>query len=77
MIYGDEADWRTLPPASQPWFQPRGNSIDWQMEQEWRIAGDVDLAQLDSHDAFLFVKSPLEAYALQPFSRWRVVSLDA
>lgn len=78
VIYGDESAWRKLPSDERPWYQPLGSnsSTDWQLEEEWRVAGDVDLTSIAPDGAFLFVPTPSEAQRLQQFSRWPVVALQ-
>ena len=47
-------------------------AIDWQEEQEWRIAGDVRLNLIPFSKAIVFVPTLSEAVALQPISRWPI-----
>jgi hypothetical protein len=49
-----------------------GNEIDWTVEQEWRIIGDVLLGSLTNQDAFLFVPTAEEAAKLAHDCRWPV-----
>jgi hypothetical protein len=84
VIYGDDATWNRLTPSDQPFFQlarshrrSTGPTIDWTREQEWRLAGDVDLTQLPSHLGLLFVPSRAEAMSLARWSRWPVAVADS
>jgi hypothetical protein len=80
--YGEDTDWKTLTESERPYFQQRYTrgpdhaiKIDWSCEREWRIAGDVDLADLPPEDGLLFVPSHAEAERLVALSRWPVVVL--
>jgi hypothetical protein len=80
--YGEDADWMTLPESERPYFQQRytrgtnqAPAIDWSCEREWRVAGDVDLAELPPEDGILFVPTLAEAERLVAVSRWPVVVL--
>jgi hypothetical protein len=79
VIYGDEATWRDLSPALQPYFQlshTRGRgraAMDWTSEAEWRHIGDVDLSDLPTADGFVFVPDGEEAEQIATVSRWPVV----
>jgi hypothetical protein len=82
VCYGDEEDWDALPESERPYFQLRESGgargrpvIDWTLEREWRLRGDVCLADLDAQDAVLFVPSQGEAERLATISRWPVVVL--
>ena len=47
VIYGDEAVWKDLSKSDRPFYQKIGSnetSIDWSVEQEWRVLGDIDLS---------------------------------
>ena len=81
--YGDESTWSQLSAERRPWFQKNQSHIgdrdvDWTAEKEWRLAGDLDLSQFGSEEAFVFVASQAEAARVQPHCRWpvRVVSPD-
>jgi len=80
--YGEEDDWSHLSPEDRPYFQLRHtraqcdqDPIDWTIEREWRVKGDVDLRELSRDDGLLFVPSREEAAALAPICRWPVVVL--
>jgi hypothetical protein len=77
VIYGEEHDWQSLLPAWRPFFQKARSlqgiaEIDWSLEQEWRVVGDIDLAELDSEDGFVLVPDPRTARRLAPLCRWPV-----
>ncbi len=76
VVYGDEEVWQQMPAEQRPLFQCRTGTrsrIDWTHEREWRHLGDVELDDLTTHDAFLFVRTASEAEQLAPLSRWPVV----
>lgn len=52
-----------------------GNEIDWTVEQEWRVPGDLDLTELTADDAFVFVPTSKEARVLATCP-WPVVALS-
>lgn len=47
-------------------------SIDWSLEREYRIAGDVHLSSFDDTSLFVFVQSAEQAKQIAPLSRWPV-----
>ncbi|MFM8571959.1 MAG: hypothetical protein ACKOAU_10210, partial [Pirellula sp.] len=49
---------------------------DWTIEREWRLAGDLRLAQLPTHGVFIFVSTRSEALALAHYTRWPVYWLN-
>ncbi len=76
VIYGNDATWHSLPPEDQVFFQQAkssGGSIDWTLEQEWRLPGDLDLSRIPLHQVALFVPDHTMAEKLCPFSRWQIV----
>lgn len=81
VIYGDDDDWSQLPSEQRHLFQPRtsttrgGNEIDWTCEKEFRRIGDLDLSQLASEQAALFVPSMKEAQHLSAISPWPIAIL--
>ncbi len=78
VIYGDEATWTSLDSDSRPYFQPAtsdSGKIDWQLEQEWRIVGDLDLRLIGNQQAFVFVPSMEAAEVVSTLSRWPIVVL--
>ena len=77
VIYGEEHDWQSLLPAWRPFFQKSRSlqgisEIDWRLEQEWRVVGDIDLAELDSEDGFVLAPDLRTARRLAPLCRWPV-----
>jgi len=75
--YGDEALWKTLSDDEQPFFQNNDGQldVDWSLEREWRHVGDVDLAELSSEDAIIFVPTDAQAERVAAISRWPVTVL--
>jgi hypothetical protein len=76
--YGDEQVWQRLAGDERPFFQlrgtqpSRGESIDWTVEDEWRVVGDVDLALVPAEAALVFVPTLAEAEEIAAISRWPV-----
>ena len=80
VIYGDEATWESLQASDRPFFQTAKSAngkIDWTTEKEWRLAGDLDLNQLDIGAVVVFAENENAADALAPLSRWPIVVLDS
>lgn len=76
VIYGEERVWESLPRSERPFFQKAGTqnqSIDWRIEQEWRLLGDLNLADIPADKAVVFVPSRCEADHLAQVSRWPVI----
>ncbi|MCU0707386.1 MAG: hypothetical protein MUF23_03755 [Pirellula sp.] len=70
----------SLPARDQAFAQPspiHPNQVDWSVEEEWRVQGDIRLCQIRSDEAFLFVKSDRDANLVTPWSRWPVYYLCA
>ena len=79
VLYGDDAQWMTLPNSDRPFFQlkttrARGGAktIDWSQEAEWRVPQDVDLSEASPDDLLLFVPTQAEAQQLAAISPWPV-----
>lgn len=77
VMYGSETDWQRLALRDRPWFQfcqerTHGNS-DWTLENEWRVAGHVDLHALSFDEAFVFVSTESQAARIAPLSPWPIV----
>ena len=49
--------------------------IDWRIEHEWRIPGDIRLSQIPFSEALVFVPTMEEARSLVSLSRWPIVVL--
>lgn len=80
VIYGDESHWKKLDSDNRPWFQLRtskNGKIDWTLEQEWRLVGDLDLTKIGANDAFAFVKTQTDAERLSEICRWPIVVLES
>ena len=80
VIYGDQATWENMPADQRPFFQlekseNKSGQIDWSREQEWRLAGDLELNRLNTDDAFLFVSNAEEATTVASYSRWPILNL--
>ncbi len=77
VVYGDETLWKQLAEPQRPYFQRRwsgrDNAIDWSVEREWRHLGTLNLAELPSDAAFVFVPTRDEAERLSVLSPWPVV----
>ncbi len=79
VVYGDESAWEQLSDADQAFFQlehSRSSQIDWTLEQEWRLVGDLKLDDIPVDQAVVFVKSESEALMVSALSRWPVVILN-
>ena len=83
VLYGDERRWDELSPDDRPYFQMRttrrpadGGRIDWTVEDEWRVVGDVDLSKIPRHAALVFVPDRVEAEMVAEFSHWPVAVVD-
>jgi len=77
--YGDDSLWASLSPDERPFFQllktrraAAGRQIDWTVEDEWRVVGDIDLAELPADAALLFVPTEADAQRMAAISRWPV-----
>ena len=78
VVYGDNAKWESLEPNERPFFQlndPDGK-IDWSIEKEWRVVGDVDLRKVPVEAALVFVSSESDACEIADVSRWPIVVLE-
>lgn len=78
-IYGDEQVWESLPAEDQPYFQRVGEketSIDWRVEKEFRVLGDIDLDSIPIDKAIVFVPTREEAEHIAGISNWPVVVMD-
>ena len=80
--YASAADWEDMAECERPFFQVEqsltktGNTIDWTVEEEWRLIGDLSLDDIPHESAFLFVPTAAEAQRLAPYSRWPVYVLN-
>ena len=74
VIYGDETVWSGMPEADRPFFQKVDvDSIDWTIEREWRVIGDVDLSKVPNDKGIVSVPSEDEASHVARISRWPVI----
>jgi hypothetical protein len=77
--YATDAEWDQLSADDRPFFQIEksitrsGNEIDWTVEEEWRVTGDVDLAKVPQNQIVVFVFSEEEATRLRRMTQWSVV----
>jgi len=72
-VYGDDAVWQGLADVDRPYFQFTSQSgIDWTVEREWRHAGDLDLRELTTDDALLFVPRHADVIRLAAWSPWPI-----
>ena len=81
VIYGDESVWQSLPDGERPWFQLQqsqtgSTSIDWTLENEWRLTSELALNDLPAEDIFLFCRTEDEAKVLRAACNLRVVSVE-
>ena len=75
--YGTDEDYRKLDRSEQHYFQPLGKrdkrtALDWTSEQEWRILGNLNLADLPHEAVTLFVATQQQAQQLARYSPWSV-----
>ncbi|MFM9961306.1 MAG: hypothetical protein ACKV2Q_08775 [Planctomycetaceae bacterium] len=84
VIYGDDDQWTTLADSDRPYFQlkttrSRGGAktIDWSLEEEWRVPQDLDLSAASRDDVLLFVPTIAEAQQITAISPWRVLVLNS
>jgi hypothetical protein len=79
VVYGDEEAWETFRDDERPFFQKLGSqvsSIDWSIEKEWRLLGDLDLTTIPPDKAIVFVPTLAEANHVARVSRWPVLVVD-
>lgn len=81
VIYGDEATWKSMPEGERAWFQlkysqAQTTSINWTVENEWRLTRDLHLGHLPATDVFAFCSTEEEAIRLRPACPWRVLSIE-
>ena len=80
--YGEQPLWDALPDEERPFFQRAAShskrtnrTMNWQVEQEWRHLGDVDLRELPASEGLVFVGTEREAREIVAISRWPVTVL--
>ena len=79
VLYGTEADWQQLPDDQKPFFQlkkSKSEKIDWRLECEWRLIGDLGLDQIRHDQALVFVPSYEDAEVVSCLSNWPIVVLN-
>lgn len=54
---------------------PAESGVDWSIEREWRVPGDIDLRKIGPDDAAVFVPDQPSAEIVAGLSRWPVVIL--
>ncbi len=65
VIYGSEADFRTMPQEAKPFFQLSSSGFnDWSAEKEWRMLGDLEFKNMNPSDWFVITPDIQEAYKL-------------
>ena len=74
--YGNADTWQVLTEAQKPYFQSKGERIDWTVEQEFRHKGDLDLSAIPREDAIVFVETDSDREFIQPFSPWPVHTFE-
>ena len=72
--YGTQQQFNTLTITDRRYFQISEGSIDWRVEQEERVAGDLDLRSANSNDIIFFTENQADALQLQASCRWPVLS---
>jgi hypothetical protein len=79
VTYGDDQVWETTDESDRPFFQlndPNGK-IDWSVEKEWRVVGDVDLRKVPVDAAVVFVPTIEDAEEVGDLCRWPIVVLES
>jgi len=84
VIYFDPKSRSAEPPdfsiatnGDQSWrLQPVGATYDWTAEREWRLPAALDLRQLASDEAVVFVASDEQCKQINE-SKWPIVSIDS
>lgn len=72
-----DREFKTEMRGEEGWrFQPRGTTIDWTAECEWRWPGCVDLRSIRPHEAVIFVAADVEVARIAE-SPWPVVSIES
>lgn len=72
--YADENGWARLSDQERPFFQRAiGDSgIDWTIEKEWRVVGDLSLCDATPADVILFVPNFEAAKSLARVTPWPI-----
>ncbi|MFO0260652.1 MAG: hypothetical protein ACK53V_03415 [Planctomycetota bacterium] len=80
VIYGDRQTQAELEAIERIWFQMArtrraGHAIDWTVEREWRVPGDIELRLFGRDEALVFVPDKESAEVVAPYSRWPVIAI--
>jgi hypothetical protein len=78
VLYSSKVRWSELSLQDRPFFQPTRDAetpdcSDWESEQEWRIVGDIHLADIPFESALVFVPSLEEAAQIAAFCRFSIM----
>ena len=78
VIYGDEADFKSLDENDRDYFQPRGtknarNPQDWSSEREWRLRGDLNFRDLPPDSILIFTHTQSQAQQIARRFPWPVL----
>ena len=65
---------KTADSPFQVTINPNSN-VDWSIEREWRVVGDIDLRKLATDEAIVFVPDEIAARSIAGLSRWPIVML--
>ncbi len=82
VIYGDSASFTQMVPDDHPFFQKSNSTIgnkniDWTLEKEWRVAGDLRLRDFSDKELFIFVPDQFSGDFISKFTHWPVVVINA
>lgn len=75
VVYGTDEDWKALDEETRPFYQKatRDSSTSNVDEQEWRVSGDVVLADLLAEDVVIFTDLPEQQELLKQCTVWKVI----
>ncbi len=75
VVYGNDQDWALLNEETRPFYQKatRDSSTSNLDEQEWRVHGDILLADLPATDVVLFTDLPEQRDLLRQCTAWKVI----
>lgn len=74
--YGDESLWNSLSGKERPFFQAIDCNVDWQVEKEYRVLGDLNLQSFSDQELAFFTKTQAEALQLLQHSNWPVLPFE-
>jgi hypothetical protein len=79
VIYGSSEARGSLAADQRYRFQASGTTYDWTAEQEWRLAGDLELSKLDRQDVIIFVADDTAADRVSLINRlnWTIVRVES